>query len=1281
MILCSFSRQRCDTVYLEGERKDFTLLEEKAYLIQQKGSWSLRLPYMLKRTKEPADSVHLMHVTHRKSGVRADLYFIPCDEGYKRFDKFSMPLRPFTLGSSNDDDLSFNCEFLPAHAFTIDPCEHAVYANQDVPVTLNGRIIGSESSYLSGDEFSCYGLRIVFHDKFLMINRMNRLSHRLKPFDPCSIETAANRRKRILHYQSVPFEMPAVSQSLRLEEAPLMNENQTRSLFFTIGPSLLMSAASLSSGLLSVYLGYQNGREIIEMVPMIVLPSVMMLSTLLWTPLQSASDTRRVRREKSDRRKEYDGYLNRTMDEIDAFREEYLNVCERLFPDTAAASKRYEKEDTLPILDEEHLLVRLGTCKNILHTELTNISNKTETDVEILRMKNLFFKEALRQVRVPFLVSLNTYHKIVIDEKIRYLAADIMMQIALRTHPDEVGIAIICSLRLADENRWMLDIPHLYNDQDVRLLADEPHEIKEVLSLCRSDSRKIIMFNLNGEDLDLTAYETEICCAADASEMRADLRISKEEGWIAEDFINHSRTELRLDEFDPGIIRYASMLPHRTAATQIAGAFSFLEMHGCKNEKELLIEQRWSNNDINTSICSLIGCSGDGRDINLDLYEKRDGPHGLIAGTTGSGKSELILTMILSLAINYAPRDLQFILIDFKGGSSLNSLTNENNPLPHVTGTLSNLDEDDMARVLVQFSIECKKREALLRQMSMDTGLPVMNVSDYRRLYRKDCGLEYICELVIIVDEFAELKKEQPEFLNELISIARIGRSLGIHLILSTQKPSGVVTDQIWSNSKFKICLKVSEKQDSMEMIHCPDAAGIREAGCFYLLAEERIQYGRSGYVQSRQQLADSCTVVYDTSHRIVASSASLLEKVEPEINRVIAEINRVYRTQDKVKPLWNAPLNSISKEDVTDRWAYGLIDDYRHNATLPLTLIKEEVCAFVTIDQSERKNLSRVLVQCILENCDNNDDLIIVDDLHAFDREACMKSKRISDVISSTEDEKCASMYDLLASRENAKNQLFVLFDDLSAHYDADENYRAFLMKYAPLCESLHLTLILMSQSASTFSYRETALLKRKAVLKGASSQDIQSFLETGSKITVSKKCHGIFMDAQLMDFCVYECNPELFASWIEETASKEAERSRTILPCMPEVIDTALCEGEGIPFAIRKRDYTWLTLNGERKLCIVYADEEDCLGLTEVLEEHGVKIQYQKSGDARVTCIPVNQANDFDSYANRNHYTLFVGDAFSMQYRVHARIVKKENESVLYFKNKAEVVRCAEK
>ena len=123
--------------------------------------------------------------------------------------------------------------------------------------------------------------------------------------------------------------------------------------------------------------------------------------------------------------------------------------------------------------------------------------------------------------------------------------------------------------------------------------------------------------------------------------------------------------------------------------------------------------------------------------------------------------------------------------------------------------------------------------------------------------------------LIIIVDEFAELKAEHPDFMKELISAARIGRSLGVHLILATQKPSGVVDDQIWSNSKFKLCLKVQNKEDSNEVIKTPLAAEIKEPGRAYLQVgnNEIFELFQSAYRSEERRVGKECRSRWSPYH------------------------------------------------------------------------------------------------------------------------------------------------------------------------------------------------------------------------------------------------------------------------------------------------------------------------------------------------------------------------------------------------------------------------------
>jgi len=214
------------------------------------------------------------------------------------------------------------------------------------------------------------------------------------------------------------------------------------------------------------------------------------------------------------------------------------------------------------------------------------------------------------------------------------------------------------------------------------------------------------------------------------------------------------------------------------------------------NAYDLNLEERWGSSQIYKSMAAPLGVKSGGEIVYLDLHEKFHGPHGLVAGTTGSGKSEIIQSYILSMATLFHPYEVGFVIIDFKGGGMADQFAN----LPHLTGTITNIDGKQIDRSLRSIKAELLRRQGLFREAKVN------KIDDYISLFKQGKVETPLPHLILIVDEFAELKSEQPEFMKELISAARIGRSLGVHLILATQKPAGVVNDQIWSNSKFKLC-------------------------------------------------------------------------------------------------------------------------------------------------------------------------------------------------------------------------------------------------------------------------------------------------------------------------------------------------------------------------------------------------------------------------------------------------------------------------------------------
>lgn len=291
------------------------------------------------------------------------------------------------------------------------------------------------------------------------------------------------------------------------------------------------------------------------------------------------------------------------------------------------------------------------------------------------------------------------------------------------------------------------------------------------------------------------------------------------------------RTEISFDPINQEILeqmarRLANLEVNEIeVGGEIPSSITFFDMYGISRLEELGVEERWKKNRTYDNMKALVGQKAGGVPCYLDVHEKYHGPHGLVAGTTGSGKSETLQTYMLSLAVNFSPDDIGFFIIDYKGGGMANLF----NGLPHILGQISNLSGNQVHRAMVSIKSENKRRQREFNEHGVN------NINTYTALYKNGEAVSPVPHLFIIIDEFAELKREESDFMKELISVAQVGRSLGVHLILATQKPSGTVDDNIWSNSKFRLCLRVQDRQDSVDMLHKPDAAYLTQAGRSYL--------------------------------------------------------------------------------------------------------------------------------------------------------------------------------------------------------------------------------------------------------------------------------------------------------------------------------------------------------------------------------------------------------------------------------------------------------------
>lgn len=221
----------------------------------------------------------------------------------------------------------------------------------------------------------------------------------------------------------------------------------------------------------------------------------------------------------------------------------------------------------------------------------------------------------------------------------------------------------------------------------------------------------------------------------------------------------------------------------------------------------------------------ILGVDEKGEEVKWDL--EKEGPHALIAGTTGSGKSEGLASVLLQLALYNTASQVQFLLIDFKGGAFISQFQG----LPHFAGALTNLEQSDFKRLQAALDQELERRQKKLQEFSALHPFAIQDVSTFNTFYPGDP----LSHLFIVVDEFAQMKARFPEAMAYMQEAARIGRSLGIHLILATQKPAGIVDEQIWSNSRSRLCFMVHDEADSRQVLGHGKAAGLRVPGQFIL--------------------------------------------------------------------------------------------------------------------------------------------------------------------------------------------------------------------------------------------------------------------------------------------------------------------------------------------------------------------------------------------------------------------------------------------------------------
>lgn len=718
--------------------------------------------------------------------------------------------------------------------------------------------------------------------------------------------------------------------------------------------------------------------------------------------------TEKDRKEYEEKRvARYHEYLEKKREEIEAEkrREEKLLVYN--YPElncvlgfSVSGDRLWERRRT----DEDFLKLRLGYGDIPMIAEKKYAERRFEMDKDALTEEMYTLAEKPVSLKhVPILLSLSKDYIIGVSgsrERIIELTRDLILQTVFTHSYDEVKIVLAADPAEARQLAFIRYLPHFWdNERSIRFLATEQSDIQEITKHLnqefeerlkdtkKRDLKKGVSYIAIVLSKKLFDYMETMKDVLDEKDYHGISLITAFEGLpkecrriieLAADnkLINYAEAEtedrkFELDHFDQRAavsgLRHImnTRLMMDSAEFLLPPMVTFLEMYRAGRVEHLNPLKRWAENNPVQSLAAPIGVSTDGSWFTLDLHEKRQGPHGLVAGMTGSGKSEFIITYILSMAVNFSPDEIAFVLIDYKGGGLADAFEDKARGihLPHLVGTITNLDGAAIQRSLLSIESELKRRQTVFKQAKSETAEGTMDIYDYQKLYRAKRVKEPMPHLFIISDEFAELKSQQPEFMNQLISTARIGRSLGVHLILATQKPGGVVNDQILSNTKFRVCLRVQDRNDSMEMLKRPDAAEIRQTGRFYLQVgyNEFFAMGQSAWCGAEYTPQEEVIAEEDLSVQFLDNVGRTILRAKPPETRtrtgskqIVSIVNYLSdlakRERIESRSLWLDPLPAQLEYDTLSAsfgrpskggvWALlGLVDDPEMQRQIPFHL------------------------------------------------------------------------------------------------------------------------------------------------------------------------------------------------------------------------------------------------------------------------------------------------------------------------------------------------------
>ena len=1070
-------------------------------------------------------------------------------------------------------------------------------------------------------------------------------------------------------YRAPRFKSGIEEAIIAIDPPPGKEEEDKTPLIYTIGPMLTMAMMSMSMGISSLQSVIEGKTDLKTAAPSLIMTGAMLCTMMLWPTLQRGYQKRLRKKHEKERNEKYLQYLEEKKDKIQAeMKIQRQILIDNYLPLSDTKEIIYQRKRNLwerEIIQEDFLDLRLGIGSTELKGKITtpeeHFSMKTD---DLLKEVYKVGAESRTLENVP--VSLNFISRNIVaiigaaTNKKQFIEGLILQIITFHSYED---LKIVLLTNEQNETNWeyLKVTPHNWNnDRTFRYFASNIDEAKEIsLELEKEmQARKFVDNNgkMEPSAVDYHQYKPYYLIITDDYKSVRDLELikdvtdmkinygfslivisprlinipnecsafisvgDKKSGIFENELVSNKQKEFVAD-YDLSLNIYEcckiiSNIPIDIAKENrsLPDKVSFLEMYNVGMVEQLNILNRWKVNDPTKSLQAPVGLEKSRDLFKLDLHEKAHGPHGLIAGMTGSGKSEFIITYVLSMAMNYHPYEVSFVLIDYKGGGLTGAFENKETgvKLPHLAGTITNLDTVEMNRSLASVQSELRRRQRIFNEARDKLDESTIDIYKYQSLYRRGLVKKPVSHLIIISDEFAELKDQRPEFMEQLISTARIGRSLGVHLILATQKPSGVVNDQIWSNSKFRICLRVQDKSDSMDMIKCPDAAELKTTGRFYLQVgyNELFAMGQAAWAGAQYYPTEKRKKKVDQSINVIDNVGSVIKSLDTkqndisipskgeEINNIIKYIVDESKKENiQIEQLWLPRIPDVIYTDqLKEKYNYetkknviapiiGEYDDPDNQTqnilALPLSA-EGNTIIFGSAGSGKELMLSGIIYSCITTHDSKEINFYIID-FGAETLTMFRKAPHVGEVMLSVDIEKIDNMFKMISQVIEERKKIFVdyngsydfyinhggkqiplitiVINNVEAFFETYPDYEELVGQMTRDCLKYGVVFIFTTNGPNTVRYRLRQNFKQNVVLQFNDPMDYASVIPGVRKKEPSKSFgRGLISLDSIFEFQTsYPYQEEKMSDYIKIICSKLnniCDYQAQPIPILPEVV-----------------------------------------------------------------------------------------------------------------------------